>query len=168
MDDRIRESIRRKLEDAFLVFTVPVASRSERRQQVNPRRLYVADHALAAAYNPVRSADRGHYLENMVACELRRQRRSLAYVKTAQGHEVDFLSTSADGSTQLIQVAADIENIVTFKREVRALQGASSEFPAARKVLIAGSAPPRSVAAPQGIEVLPLWRWLLDPSMTGD
>lgn len=156
------------LEDAFLVFTVPVASKSERRQQVNPRKLYLADHGLAAAFNPVSSTDRGHYLENMVACELLRQGMSLAYVKTAEGHEVDFLATSADGSTQLIQVAAGIGNAATFESEVRALQGASAEFQAARKVLIADGTPPRGVNAPGGVEVRPLWRWLLDPGMTAD
>ncbi len=156
------------LEDAFLVFTVPVASRSERRQQVNPRKLYVADHALAAAYNPVSDADRGHHLENMVACELLRQNATLAYVKTAQGHEVDFLATSADGSTQLIQVAADIGNAATFEREIRALLGAAGEFPAARKILIAEGTPPRSAVIPEAIEILPMWRWLLDPHMTGN
>lgn len=49
------------LEDAFLVFTTPVASHSERRQQVNPRKLYVADHSLSAAFNPTSNADRGHH-----------------------------------------------------------------------------------------------------------
>ena len=58
------------LEDAFLVFTVPIASQSERRQQVNPRKLYAADHALAAAYNPVRNTDRGHFWRTwwLVSC----------------------------------------------------------------------------------------------------
>lgn len=152
------------LEDAFLVFTVPVASRSERRQQVNPRKLYLADHSLAAAYNPVKNSDRGHYLENIVACELLRQRFSLAYVKTAQGHEVDFLATQTDGSTQLIQVAADIANDSTFQREIRSLVGASTEFPDARKFLLTEDIPPRGLHLPEGIAVIPIWQWLLSPS----
>jgi predicted AAA+ superfamily ATPase len=124
------------LEDAFLVFTVPIASRSERRQQVNPRKLYVADHGLAAAYTAARDADRGHHFENMVACELLRQGMTLAYVKTAQGHEVDFLATAPDGSTQLIQVTSELDEMETFAREVRALQGAAPDFPQAKKLLI--------------------------------
>ena len=156
------------LEDAFLVFTVPVASRSERRQQVNPRKLYLADHGLAAAFNPVGSADRGHHLENIVACELQRQRMSLAYVKTAEGHEVDFLATASDGSTQLIQVAGEIGDAGTLEREIRALQGASAEFPDARRLLIAEGPPSRGTRIPDGIEVLPMWRWLLDPSITAN
>ena len=151
------------LEDAFLVFTLPVASRSERRQQVNPRKLYLADHSLAAAYNPLKNSDRGHYLENIVACELLRQSWSLAYVKTVQGHEVDFLANQPDGGTQLIQVAADIENESTFQREVRSLVGASKEFPEARKILLTEGTPPRGFCLPEGIDVIPIWHWLLRP-----
>ena len=151
------------LEDAFLVFTVPVASRSERRQQVNPRKLYVADHSLSSAFSPANVVDRGHHLENLVACELLRRGSSLAYVKTAQGHEVDFLATTADGSTQLIQLASDLSNRETFEREVRALLGAASEFPEAQKVLISESQPPRGTALPNDVKLVPTWRWLLHP-----
>ncbi len=151
------------LEDAFLVFTVPIASRSERRQQVNPRKLYVADHSLSAAFNPATGADRGHHLENLVACELTRQGRTLAYVKTAQGHEVDFLATAQDGGTQLIQVAADIGKADTLEREIRALLGAAVEFPQAQKILISDSQPPRGAVIPDDVKLLPAWRWLLHP-----
>ena len=156
------------LEDAFLVFTLPVASRSERRQQVNPRKLYVADHSLAAAYNPLKNSDRGHYLENIVACELLRQSLSLAYVKTAQGHEVDFLATQVDGSSHLIQVAADLENESTFEREIRSLVGASAEFPEARKILLTEDIPPRGLHLPEGVEVFSIWRWLLHAPQGAD
>lgn len=151
------------LEDAFLVFTLPIASRSERRQQVNPRKLYLADHSLAAAYNPVKNSDRGHYLENIVACELMRRSLSLAFVKTVQGHEVDFLATQRGGGTQLIQVAANIENEATFQREVRSLVGASEEFPEARKILLMEGILPRGFSLPEGIEVIPIWQWLRCP-----
>ncbi len=149
------------LEDAFLVFTLPVASHSERRQQVNPRKLYLADHALAAAYNPRKNSDRGHYLENIVACELLRRSMSVAYVKTVQGYEVDFLVTESSGDTQLIQVAADVENESTFEREIRSLVGASKEFPEAKKILLVEDAPPRGFRFTEGVEVMPIWQWLL-------
>ncbi len=153
------------LEDAFLVFTLPIASRSERRQQVNPRKLYLADHSLAAAYNPIKNSDRGHYLENIVACELLRRSPSLAYVRTVQGHEVDFLATRRDGGTQLIQVAANIQNEATLQREVRSLVGASAEFPEARKILLAEDTPPRDFSLPESIEVIQIWQWLNNSSL---
>ena len=38
-------------EDAFLLLAFPLAAESERRRQVNPRKLYLADHGLAHAFN---------------------------------------------------------------------------------------------------------------------
>jgi predicted AAA+ superfamily ATPase len=156
------------LEDAFLVSTLPVANHSERRQQVNLRKLYLADHSLAVAYNPFKNIDRGRYLEKIVACELLRQGSSLAYVKTGRGHEVDFLATQTDGRTQLIQVAADIENESTLQRELRSLEGASEEFRRAQKILLAEKIPPRGVSLPKGVEVIPIWQWLLCPATFSD
>ena len=153
------------LEDAFLIFTVPVASRSERRQQVNPRKLYVADHSLSAAFNPASGADRGHHLENLVACELLRQGMSLTYVKTTQGYEVDFLATAQDGRTLLIQVTSDLGKQETFEREIRALLGAAADFPQSQKILIAENQPPRGVVIPADVKLMPAWSWLLHPEI---
>ena len=156
------------LEDAFLVFTVPLATRSERQRQVNLRKFYLADHGLAQAFSPTSGLDRGHLLENIVAVELTRQSRDLAYVKTAQGHEVDFLATAFDGSRCLVQVAADISARATFDREVRSLVEAGAAFPDARRILLTENAPPRGATLPDGVERLPVWRWLLDAPGGGE
>lgn len=147
-------------EDAFLLFTVPLAVRSERRRQVNPRKLYLVDHGLSHAFSPASGLDRGHLIENIVACELRRDTRDLAYVKTARSGEVDFLATRYDGTQTLVQVAADLTNSNTFAREIKALVEAAEDFPDARRVLLCETAPPRGSLVPDGIEVIPVWRWL--------
>lgn len=149
------------LEDAFLVFTVPIATRSERRQQVNLRKLYVADHALAAAFDSRARGDLGHHLENVVACELLRRGHQLAYVKTPSGHEVDFLATARDGSTLLVQVTADVLDPKTLERELRALEGAREEFPDAEPLLLLGSDLPTGIKLPKGVRAATIWRWLL-------
>lgn len=149
------------LEDAFLVFTVPIATRSERRQQVNLRKLYVADHALAAAFDSRARGDLGHRLENVVACELLRRGRQLAYVKTPAGHEVDFLATARDGSTQLVQVTADVLDPKTLERELRALEGAREEFPDAEPWLLLGNEQSAAGRLPKGVRSTTIWRWLL-------
>ena len=102
----------------------PIASRSVRRQQVNPKKLYVVDHALAAAFRVSRVEDVGHALENLVACELQNRGSQLAYVRTDSGFEVDFLATHMDGSTALVQVAAEVRDPRTLERELRALADA--------------------------------------------
>ena len=149
------------IEDAFLVFALPLADRSERRRQVNPRKLYLADHGLAQAFSPAPGLDRGHLIENIVACELSRTSRDLAYAKTASGLEVDFVATDFEGRRQLIQVAADVSSSSTFERETRALIEAKLDFPDAGMFLLTDSGLPRSAHAPEGIEIVPVWQWLL-------
>jgi hypothetical protein len=149
------------LEDAFLVFTVPLADRSERRRQVNPRKLYLADHGLAQAFSPVTGLDRGHLIENLVACQLSRVSRDLAYAKTAAGFEVDFLATDFEGRRQLIQVAADISSPATFEREVRALTEVGKEFPDATACLVTETDAPHGSRTPKGIGIVPVWQWLV-------
>jgi uncharacterized protein len=149
------------LEDAFLVFTVPLATDSERKQQVNLRKLYVADHALAAAFRTRSSGDLGHHLENMVACELVRRGMGLTYVRTAAGHAVDFLATDRNGGTLLIQVTADLLDRDTLERELRALAGAAVEYPGTEALLLVGSELPAGITVPPGIQTMTIWRWLL-------
>jgi uncharacterized protein len=149
-------------EDAFLLCTVPLAVQSERRRQVNPRKLYLVDHGLAHAFSPAAGLDRGHLIENIVACELKRDTRDLAYVKTTRGGEVDFLATFFDGGQTLLQVAADLTNRSTLNRELQSLVEAAEDFPDARRVLLYETAPPRDVSIPDGIEAIPVWRWLHD------
>jgi uncharacterized protein len=150
------------LEDAFLVTTLTLADRSERRRQVNPRKLYLSDHALAQAFSPVTGLNRGRLIENIVACELGRTSRELAYVKTASGFEVDFLATDFAGRRRLVQVAADISAPMTWEREIRALTEARKDFPDAESLLVYETEPPVGTTAPAGIELVPVWRFLTD------
>lgn len=149
------------LEDAFLIFTISLADRSERRRQVNPRKLYLSDHGLAQAFSPVTGLDRGRLIENIVACELARISRELAYVKTTSGFEVDFLATDFEGRRRLVQVAADIASPATCEREIRALTEAGREFPDAAQVLVSETDAPLGMAIPKSVEIVPVWRFLL-------
>jgi predicted AAA+ superfamily ATPase len=149
------------LQDAFLVFSLPLASRSERRRQVNPRKLFLADHSLAQAFSPASGLDRGHLIENIIACELSRTSRDLAYVRTVSGVEVDFLATDFEGHRQLIKVAASISSPAVFEREVHALAEARQEFPDAETLVVTETDPPREARAPEGIKIMPIWQWLL-------
>ncbi|MBL8897961.1 MAG: ATP-binding protein [Planctomycetes bacterium] len=151
------------LEDAFLCFTLPVATDSERRRQVNPRKLYLADHGLAAAHQVRAHTDRGFHVENLVACELLRRGHALAYVKTSSGREVDFLATTREGEQTLVQVVDDLGSADTRERELAALAEATEEHPDAERLLLVSGPIPRGWQAPKGLEVQALWRWLLRP-----
>ena len=149
------------LEDAFLLHTVPVATDSEKRRQVNPRKVYPADPALIAVFDRSGKPNTGHALETAVFIELQRRHSEIAYVKTANGYEVDFLARHADGSQDLIQVCSSVDDLDTLAREVRALEDASTEHPQARRLILTGESRLPFPAVPDFIQILPAWQWML-------
>ena len=104
------------LEDAFVIRAVPIAAASERRRMVNPRKTYPVDPGLIPVFDRSGKANLGHALETVVALELERRGAELAYVRTADDREVDFLARYPDVSQQLIQVCADLDAPATRER----------------------------------------------------
>ena len=151
------------LEDAFLVTTVPIATNSERQRQVNPRKAYPVDPGLLPAFDRSGRANSGHALETAVLVELRRRQAEVAYVRTSDGYEVDFLARLPDGSSELIQVCAELSDPAVREREFRALQDAASTHRRARRRLLTLHREPLPDAPPAGVEVLPAYEWLLTP-----
>lgn len=147
--------------DAFLVSAVPVATESERRRNSNPRKIYSADPALIAAFDTSGRPNTGHALETVVLNELERRGADVAYVKTKDGFEVDFLARMPAAASELIQVSADLSNPETRNRELRALAAAAKEHPRVRRlVLVPDRDDPHRVAVPE-VRVMPAYEWLL-------
>jgi hypothetical protein len=136
------------LEDAFLLCSVDLATDSERRRQVNPRKVYPVDTGLMALFDHSGKANLGHALETAVLHELHRRGAQVNYVRTAGGFEVDFYARDLTGTEALIQVCVDLDQPDTLTREVRALQDAAQAWPKAALQLItlnpvkAGTLPP--------------------------
>ena len=116
------------LEDAFLIRAISVASGSERRRMVNPRKVYPIDPGLIPIYDRSGRPNLGHALETCVLLELDRRGAEISYVRTGAGLEVDFLARYPDGAQELIQVAADLDASATRDREVRALVEAAGGY----------------------------------------
>jgi predicted AAA+ superfamily ATPase len=151
------------LEDSFLLFTTAVASPSARVRQVNPRKCYPVDPALAAAVSFRASRDLGHLLETAVYLELRRRRQALAYVTTRSGYEVDFLAEDPQGSRELVQVCANLEDPATRQRELRALEEGVAETSCDRATLVTLREESSLDLAGRPLRIVPAWRWLLEP-----
>ncbi len=151
------------IEDAFLLQTTPIATDSEKRRQVNPRKIYPADTALIPIFDRSGKANTGHLLETAVFIELQRRHADIAYVKTPGGYEVDFLARHPDGSEELIQVCASIDDPETLNREVRALQDAASSHPRAKQLILTLESRLPFPALPSSIQALPAWQWMLTP-----
>lgn len=152
------------LEDAFLLFSLGIATDSEQRRRVNPRKVYPIDSGLIPIFDRSGKANLGHALETAVFLELNRRGAELAYVRTTNGYEVDFHARHADGQVDLIQVCANIDQPDTLAREIRALQDASEEFPRARSILITLDKPP-AIPTPADITVIEARDWLLNVSI---
>lgn len=148
------------LEDAFLLHCVEIAADSERRRQVNPRKVYPVDTGLMVLYERSGRANLGHALETAVFHELQRRGARIGYVRTAGGFEVDFHARiSADEF--LVQVCVDVDSPETLGREVRSLLEAKREFPQAELMLIALNRP-AVIAVPEEIKLIRATEWLLD------
>ncbi len=149
------------LEDAFLVRTVAVATSSERRRQVNPRKAYPIDPGLIPVFDRSNKPNLGHALETSVLLELERRGCERAYVRTRAGLEVDFLSRDANGQECLIQVCSDLRDEETRTREIRALVSAAQEHPQAKLELVTLHSESIPDSLPAEIQVSSASTWLL-------
>jgi len=149
------------LTDCFLVRTVWLEAKSERQRMVNPRKAYPVDPGLIPVFDRTGRANVGHSLESAVMVELERRRCEVTYVRTPEGHEVDFLARFPDGEEELIQVCAEASDPATAERELRALAGASALHPRATQRLLLLNRDPIPQAVPEGVIVQPAYEWML-------
>lgn len=151
------------LEDCFLVRTVWIEADSERQRMVNPRKAYPVDTGLIPLFDRTGRANQGHALETAVLVELERRRCDVTYVRTDDGHEVDFLARAPDGTTHLIQVCADASDAAVAERELRALQRAGKRHGRARQWLLTLTRDSAPAEHPPRITVCPAYQWMLRP-----
>jgi predicted AAA+ superfamily ATPase len=150
------------LEDAFLVRTISMDSTSERQRMTNPRKAYPVDPGLIALFERSGRHHRGMALETVVMLELERRGYDLAYVRTREGFEVDFLARRHGEAPMLVQVSLETEGDATWDRELRALVGARPAYPDARAFLLTLDAAPPTRRVPEGVTWAPAAHWLLE------
>ena len=147
------------LADAFLVYVIPIHSRSYKVRQVNPKKVYVIDTGLLEAMSFRMTEDRGALLENLVYLHLRRQGLTPEYYITDSGAEVDFvLQTGAE--PQLIQVCWSLDDADTRQRELRALRQAMQELRIQTGTIVTWM---DEIEEEGGVAIVPAWKWLLSP-----
>ena len=149
------------LDDAFLLRSITIDTDSERRRQVNPRKVYPIDTGLIAIFDRSGKANLGHALEAAVLLQLQRHGAELAYVCIAGGFEVDFHARYPDGQESLIQVCASLDAPATLERETRSLQDAAALYPRAQPIIITFDQPAR-LAVDEGIKVRNAHEWFLE------
>jgi len=150
------------LEDAFLIRTVSMHSRSERQRMANPRRAYPIDPGLIPLYERAGREHRGRALETAVLLELERRGYTADWIRTAEGWEVDFFAERPGDPPLLVQVSLETAEDETWAREVRALEAAARAYPDARALLLTLDSSPPLRELPAPLEWDPATRWLLE------
>lgn len=147
------------LTDAFLFYTAPIHSRSEKSRLLNPPKIYTIDTGLLNAMT-FRNADNyGHLLETMVFLHLRRSGYKIEYVRTKDGRETDFIAQDRiSGESQLIQVCWEMSDQKTFDRELKGLKNAMDELSISTGTIVTWD---DETDIDKNIKTIPIWKWLL-------
>jgi uncharacterized protein len=145
------------LEESYIIFMLPIADRSVRKQAVNPKKLHTIDWALGYTFVPEQTIDIGRKLETAVFLHWRRQREDLGYFGGER--EVDLV-VGVERPQILINVAFSVAQPATWEREMAALQWGAGLAPKARRVLVTHER--SSGSPPAGTEVTHAWRYLLE------
>ncbi|MFH1823749.1 MAG: ATP-binding protein [Candidatus Firestonebacteria bacterium] len=141
-------------------------SASLKEQMLSPRKCYLIDNGLRAAYGFRFSEDYGKILENTVMIELKQRQLhdpllEVYYWKNGKGKEVDFVVKQGTKVKQIIQSCAETYNIETKEREIAPLLKAGKEFKCRNLLIITRDEDREEKRNRQTIKYLPLWKWLL-------
>lgn len=125
--------------------------------------MYAVDNAfINYAVETITGQDKGWRLENMVFIELLRRKNEsfhdLYYYK--KNYEIDFVIFKTGKVIELIQVAYDIQNEKTRKRELSALLKGSEELKCNKLTLINISEKETITINDKEINVVPITEWL--------
>ena len=150
--------------DAYLFYPVSVMSDSLAVKRVNPDKYYVIDTGLVNATTPKRDAENGWKLENLVFMTLRRGANKINYCQLERNREVDFcVQDMVSGKSSLVQVAWEMKEAETFKRELSALRDARNTTGIADCTVVTWD---DEALLDDGIRVVPVWKWCLERTMS--
>ncbi len=147
------------LEQAYLVYRVPIRTDSLAVRRMNPDKFYLVDTGLARAVTPKSDASRGWLLENLVFLVLRRGFNKIEYYNTKKGDEVDFLVTDqVTKKRRLVQVSWELSSLATERRELTALKDARNEVKVEDCTVVTWD----EERIDDGIRIVPAWKWCIE------
>lgn len=153
------------LEDAFMVFTVPIFSASESIRQRNYHKVYAIDWAMARSIAPPAGVDATRQLETMVYLELRRRGLDVSYFKTRQGWEIDFIAVNKkrpDEGLLVCQVAYSMRDKGVRERELRGLSETARYLKVRSATVVTLDEAETLTIDGIAVNIVPAWKWLLE------
>ncbi len=145
------------LEDAYLCFYVPKFDYSQRKQLVNPRKVYAIDTGIVQVNSGSLTEDLGRKLENLVFLALRRKYKSICYF--SQKHECDFVVLERDQCQMLVQVCYDV-NPDNQEREINGLLEAMDFFKLDKGTIVTLNQNDRTEVDGREIQLVAAHEWL--------
>lgn len=143
------------LEEILLIYPLKIFNYSVKVQQVNPVKIYCIDTGLRNVVAFKFSKDFGRLVENIICIELLRREKEIFYWKGR--NEVDFIVKEKDNTLQGINVSyTDKIN----EREVLGLIEIQEKFKGKVSKLLLLTKDILKVE--EGINYVPVWKWLLD------
>lgn len=146
---------------SYLCYTVSRFSHSLAKQQLNNKKCYFVDHAMARALGFRSTEDNGGLLENLVYIELRRRGGEIYFHKEQQ--ECDFLVRRKGQVTDALQVCWDLHDPDTRKRELQGVREAMSVHGLTSGIILTSSQEETLEIELNGITgsiaILPTWKW---------
>lgn len=143
------------LADSFVFYCVNRFDIKGKRQLATQEKYYLVDLGfLNVLIGRERTVDRGHILENIVYLELIRRGYKI-WTGTLRNAEIDFIAKNRNGEIEYYQVAWEISNPETEKREFRSLEKVKDNYP---KYLLSTTSFPQNKA---GIISKNVFEWLL-------
>jgi len=148
-------------QDSYLMFFVPIFSRSVKDRSQYQRKAYLSDSGFY--YSVKGELDWGRIYENAVYMELKRKERNkkINYWKNKKGKECDFVVRKGLKPEKAIQVVYNLENEKTKKREIAGLVACLKNFDLSQGLIITKDVDDHQSVDNVEIDFVPLWRWLL-------
>lgn len=152
------------LEEAFLIFQLPILSYKVKERKQYPKKIYCIDNGIINTAIIKFTDNIGRLFENTVALSLLKKNgiENIFYWKSRQGKEVDFVIKEGMRIRQLIQVSYNISEKKTKDREIDALLAAGEELDCNNFLVITDEYGEVETLGDYKICFIPLWKWLME------
>ena len=142
------------LQKCYFAFPLEIYSPKVKLRIQHPKKVYFVDNSFLTFLSIRFSENFGRLMENTVFIELLRRGEEVNYAR-GDNWEVDFVLPDEE---MLIQVSYDVSGPKTMERELKGLKKAKRIFRWKKAVLITWDVEKKI----DGIEIVPLWRFLLE------
>ena len=154
------------VDNIYLARFIPKYAHSVVKSQMSQKKSYVIDQGLGVALDFTLAQDTGRLLETVVALELIKAEKQIAYY--SNGSECDFVVVEKDQVTQAIQVTQELGDQETKKREIAGLVNACKKFNLSTGSILTLDTDEELVVDGVEIKIIPAWKYLWNlPKTTG-